>query len=146
MGEYYIRIRIQVKAQKMKSIKSSNDTLIMGEKIYMNKNAIDLKLKSDTNKLLVYLSYEVAYTLNNKVLVTCFFEKYNHSSIHRIFIERSQDGKSFYSLQMIGQQPIGAVFFYIDDTSNLYDKLWYRLRLTGSDGTQVLSKALTIAS
>ncbi len=110
----------------------------------LNKNAVNLKLKAENKKGFVSLSYEFSVAANDKVFKSCSFDHFDPASMHRIYIERSQDGKSYYSLQMFGSQFIPEGFHFIDESSDWYDKLWYRLRAVKADGTKVLSQALVL--
>jgi hypothetical protein len=47
-------------------------------------------------------------------------------------------------LYMFGCKNADERYDFVDESSDWYDKLWYRLRLESTDGTQVHSKALAI--
>lgn len=91
---------------------------------------------------LIYLNYKVHVSAENIVSITFSIDLSILKNMDQVSIERSQDGKTYYTIFYYGSKSLKRINSYSDFSSNLFGGLWYRMRIKHSNGMEIVTQPI----
>lgn len=89
---------------------------------------------------LIYFNYNLYVSPENIVSIAFSIDETVLKNVEQISIERSQDNKTYYSIFYYGHNSLKRINSYSDFSSNLYNSLWYRIRIKHKNGMEIITQ------